>query len=531
MYQKTYSTALIGLTGINLEIECFISGGLPSFNIIGINPSAAAASRERVRSALKSCGYSLPASRITINVRPLDVRVTENVEHAPWLDLPIALCILACQSLIPPRNLTTSAWLGELSLSGDIKALYGALTMTRCLKEAAVLPGDNDPTIYLPIQNAAEASLCPGVRVHGLRHLTQVIDLLRNHCSHDVPDAFALQPAKASALEGSGTASPTTFPKVSQNPISLFDEISGQGIGKRAVTIAAAGMHNLLLIGPPGCGKTMLVSTLPSLLPPLSYEEQLELTEIYSCKQMLPEGCLLMDHRPFRAPHHTITVPSLLGGGVYPVPGEVSLAHHGVLFLDEFPELQRASLEALREPLEDHFVRISRLHGSYSFPADFVLAAGMNPCPCGFYPDKNKCHCSEKRVQDYYGKIDSPLLDRMDLILHLESVKAADIGRQAGLSYEQAKRMVETAFEKQRRRFGQEGTFNSRMDVDMIKQFCRLSREDEVFLKGACEHFGLSMRAYHKILRVSRTIADMEGSDRIRQQDLLEALQYRTTLK
>lgn len=525
MYQKTYSTALIGLTGINLEIECFISGGLPSFSIIGVNPSAAVASRERIRSAMKSCGFSLPASRITVNVRPLDARFTENVERAPWLDLPIALCILACQSLIPSSPLTSSAWLGELSLSGDVKTLYGALTMTRCLKESTPFPND-DINIYLPFQNAAEAALCPGVRVHGLRHLSQAIDMLRDRRLLNAPSFPSDE--NQEALCSASSAPSLSF---SPEPSPLFDEISGQGIGKRAVTIAAAGMHNLLLIGPPGCGKTMLVSTLPSLLPPLSYRERLELTEIYSCKQMLPDGCLLIDQRPFRAPHHTITAPSLLGGGAYPVPGEASLAHHGVLFLDEFPELQRASLEALREPLEDHSVRISRLHGTYSFPADFVLAAGMNPCPCGFYPDKSKCHCSEKRVQDYYGRIDSPLLDRMDLILHLESVKAADMGRQAGLSYHQARKLVETAFQKQRHRFKQEGTFNSRMNVDMIKQYCRLSPEDEAFLKGACEHFGLSMRAYHKILRVARTIADMEGSDQIRQQDLLEALQYRTALK
>ncbi|MCF0135081.1 MAG: YifB family Mg chelatase-like AAA ATPase [Lachnospiraceae bacterium] len=511
MYQKTYSTSLKGLSGSLLEIECSITGGLPQFSLIGLSTQAAAASRERIRSALKQLGHSFPASHISVNIHACDVRSTDISESVSWLDLPIALCILACQGMIPREPLGSGVWLGELSLAGELQPLYGALTMARSLIShdwSGVQKEGETPLLFLPAVNAPEAALCSGIRALGLTSLAQAVDVACRRTD--------LSPAEP-------------LRRVSRELPSLFDKVSGQGIGKRVITLAAAGMHNLLMIGPPGCGKTMLAQTLPALLPELTYEEQIQVTEIYSCRQMLEDPDTLVSNRPFRAPHHSISMPALIGGGRIPMPGEVSLAHRGVLFLDEFPELTRMSLESLREPLESHQVKISRVHSSYTFPADFLLLAGMNPCPCGYYPDKTKCHCREKAVRDYYGKIDSPLLDRMDLILRMESVKAGDIDRSVGLTQQEAVAMVKRAHDIQKERFNSAAVFNSRMDAEDISRFCPLSSEDKKFLTGAVDHFGLSMRAYHKVLRVARTIADMEGSGEIRRPHLLEALQYRVT--
>lgn len=503
MYQKTYSAAISGLSGSLLEIECFITGGLPGFNIIGISPTAANSCRERVRSALKMMGVSLPASRITVNIRSLDIR-SPLLESVPWLDLPIALCILSCEHMIPSQPLTSALWLGELSLSGELKPLYGALTMARCAPSFI----DDLHTIYLPDLNASEAALCQDMTVYGIESLFQAVQVIRKNES--LTPALPL-PQKEVILP------------------SLFDRVNGQGIAKRVITLAAAGMHNLLMIGPPGCGKTMLSQTFPSLLPPLTYEEQLELTEIYSARAMLEDPTALISLRPFRSPHHSISTPALIGGGRIPMPGEVSLAHRGVLFLDELPELSRNALESLREPLESHQVKISRVHSTYSFPADFVMLSGMNPCPCGYYPDKTRCRCGEKRVRDYYGKVDSPLMDRMDLILRMESVRPDEIDQVRGLNFQEAHQMVLKAHEAQLNRFGTGSHFNSRMSADELDAYCPLSSADKTFITGAVEHFHLSMRAYHKLLRVARTIADVEGYEQIQRTHLLEALQYRMT--
>lgn len=499
MFQHTYSALLSGLSGILTEVECSISGGLPNFHIVGIPAAAAASARERIRSALKSSGFSLPPSRITVNIRPLRPGQPIVPGSCTALDLPIALALLACQQLIPSAALETTLFLGELSLSGLIKPLSGALSLAYCTRQTSIR------CILLPDTNAAEAALAGHCPALPLTSLTDAVQYLRHQLS--------LTPAQPAKPETVSVSSP-------------LDSIHGQDIGKRALTIAAAGMHNLLFIGPPGCGKTLLAQSLPSLLPPLTYSQKIDLTEIYSSCCLLPPGQSLLQQRPFRAPHHTISAASLVGGGAIPRPGEVTLAHHGILYLDELPEFSRSALESMRQPLEDHQITLNRLRTSIRFPADFLLIASMNPCPCGYFPDTQLCRCTPARIQQYYSKVHSPLLDRIDMILYLSPVPIGTDRSASAISSEDARCQIAYAQKLQSDRLGS-SVYNARMSLAQIPVYCSLSPNDEVFMEKAYAHYHLSLRAYHKILRVSRTIADLEGAAQIRREHLLEALQYR----
>ncbi len=502
MFQRVYSALIAGLFSIPVEVECFIGGGLPYFNIVGIGASTADA-RERIRSALKSVGLPLPPSRITINIRSLDPRLSVSSLSVSCLDLPIALAILACQKLIPSAIFDSSAWFGELSLNGDVRPVNGALTMAKSLT------GQASPlsALFFPCENAPEAALLNSADIYGVKSLLQAVHFLQKK----------------------ETLSTTSQSLVQQEiPSSSFDDIKGQQNAKRCAILSAAGMHHLMLIGPPGCGKTMLSSSIASLMPPLTFQEQLELTEIYSCNHLLPPGTSLITRRPFRSPHHTASMQSLLGGGAIPRAGEVTLAHHGILFLDEFTEIPRQVIESLREPLEEGKVRITRVQGTFEYPCRFLLAAAMNPCPCGYYPDTTRCHCTQSRIRTYYEKINSPITDRIDIMLQMESVKPSETAGTPSITYTKAREAVLRVHKIQEERFQKEGFYNSAMNPKQIQEFCRLNDDTKQFMEDAMLRLGLSMRSYYKVLKVARTIADVEESPSIELNHLLEALQYRT---
>lgn len=504
MYQTTKGAVIVGLSALPLEIECSIGSGLPSFTIVGLSSGGEIDTRERLRSALKNAGIPLPASRITVNIRPVDPRVTSLTgASTKILDLPIALLICACLKRIPGQALSKAVFLGELSLSGTVKPLYGALSLAGSISKLNPAP----QALYLPRENAQEGALCSSLTVCGLHSLSQALDVLTH--------TMCIEPSHPSS-----EPEPVTGP-------SLFDSIKGQEIAKHLLVVAASGMHNLLLIGPPGCGKTLLSRSLPSLMPPLSYQEKLELTQIYSCSGLLPAGCSLITERPFRQPHHSITDQALLGGGLFPRPGEVTLAHKGILFLDEFAEIRRSSLEGLREPLEEHRIRVSRLQGNVTYPADFLLIGAMNPCPCGYFPDKKRCTCSAFRIHQYYQKINSPILDRIDLVLSIRPVSPSDMEKPSNLTFSRAKEQVNSAVRMQQNRFQSDAMYNSRMNVKQVEAYCTLDRAEKNFMAKAMENLSISMRVYHKLLKTARTLADIDGSARIEKEHLIEAFQYR----
>ena len=488
-----------GIRGNSIMAECYISNGLPGFDIVGLPDAAVKEARERVRAAAKSSGMAFPVSRITVNLAPASMK-----KSGSHYDLPILLSILAALgSVRRPRS--DSAFIGEVSLDGQLRPVSGVLPMAIAAKR------DGVKALFVPYENAAEATLARGPVVYGIRNVREL----------------------AQALNGETTLTPTPLwePESADLTGLDFKDVLGQENVKRALEVAAAGSHNVLLIGPPGSGKSMLSKRLPSILPDMTWEESLEVSQVYSVMGQLTSKEPLVTRRPFRSPHHTISNAGLAGGGTNPRPGEISMAHQGVLFLDELPEFHKDTLDLMRQPLEDGKVTIARVSGSYTYPSEFMLVCAMNPCKCGWYGDPSgRCSCSQSAVDNYRSRISGPLLDRIDIIMEVPAVHFEDLrNRQEAEPSKAIKARVDAARIRQHQRFGTDsGMCNARMGPEEMRRFCQLDNNSAALMKQAFDVFGLTARSYDRILKVARTIADLDGSEQIRSEHIAEAIQYRT---
>ncbi|MFH0928647.1 MAG: YifB family Mg chelatase-like AAA ATPase [bacterium] len=493
---------VLGLDFEPVDVEIDIMNGLPGFVIVGLPDAAVQEAKERVKAAIKNSGFDFPRTHIIANLAPADIK-----KEGPLFDLPIALGILSAMGAFPREALgTDSLFFGELALDGSVRGINGALPLALGAKKRGL------KNIFLPAANAKEAGLVPGLTIFPIANLGELAIHLQG--------GQAIQPLAPDL--------PNSAPEPKYDYDFAF--IRGQDHAKRALEIAAAGGHNLLFSGPPGAGKTLLARSLPSILPPLTPEETLEVTQIWSVAGELPKDAPLISIRPFRSPHHTSSAVALVGGGSFPRPGEISLAHRGVLFLDEFPEFQRSVIENLRQPLEDGFVTISRMAGTVRFPARFILVAAQNPCPCGYFGEHTKpCSCSPGRILNYQKKISGPLLDRIDLQLKLPQVPISDLSGQivAEASLEIRKRVI-AARDLQNLRFKNSTLVtNSEMSPQLLKQYCPLGGDAQKLLTTAAEKLKLSARAYFRLIKISRTIADLSASQNIETPHIAEALQYR----
>lgn len=498
MFASVLSAAILGMEVHPIQVEADVSDGLPSFTMVGFPSAQVKEAQDRVRTALKNNGIALPPKRITVNFAPADIK-----KEGAGFDLPLAAAVLAAGEILKPEHLKGVMMAGELSLNGEIHAISGILPMVIRARE------EKCRFCVVPKGNLKEASLIPDMKVMGVKNLKEMILYLK-------------EPEKYKETE-------EKEPQLTEDNMPDFSDIRGQESLRRAVEIAVSGFHNLLMIGPPGAGKTMVARRIPGIMPALTFEEGLELTKIYSIAGLLSPHDPLIRNRPFRSPHHTCSAQALAGGGRNPRPGEITLAHRGVLFLDEMPEFSRRSLEILRQPMEDKVIHISRVYGNYDFPAHFILCAAMNPCPCGHYPDMNLCRCTPSQVNKYLGKISQPLLDRLDLCAEAEAVDFEKISSGVrGESTRDIRKRVEKVQEIQRERYRAEKIqFNGELKGSQIEKYCQLDQEGTRLMKLVFQHMSFSARAYHRILKVARTIADMDGSELIRKNHIGEALSYR----